>query len=209
LKNKQDSYKSILLNGIIFNNPTFVQLLGMCPALAISTSVTNAIGMGLSTMFVLVFSNLCISLLRKFVPSNIRIASYVIIIASFVTTVEMILAAFFPSISSALGIFIPLIVVNCIILARAESFASQNPVLPSVLDGFACGLGFTLSLTVIASVRELLGSGTLLGFNIFWASFKPAAIFLSPAGGFLTLGCLIALVNFISSKFNTKKEEVS
>ncbi|MBO7289758.1 MAG: electron transport complex subunit E, partial [Clostridia bacterium] len=152
---------NILKNGITTENPTFIQLLGMCPTLAVTTSLINAIGMGLSATFVLVFSNLVISLIRNFIPSKIRIASYIVVIAAFVSIIEMLLKAYLPSISDALGLFIPLITVNCIILARAESFASKNKPVPSIFDGLGMGLGFTLGLSVLGSVREILGAGTL------------------------------------------------
>ena len=186
--------------GIIENNPTLVQLLGMCPTLATSTSLLNAIGMGLSATLVLIGSNVVISLLRKLIPDKIRIAAYVVIIAGFVTIIDMLLQAFIPALSSSLGLFIPLIVVNCIILARAESFASKNKPLPSALDGLTMGLGFTCSLSVLSII---LGNGTILGFELFGGNI-PLSVIALPAGGFLSLGCLIALVQWLRSK--TKKE---
>lgn len=185
------------INGLLYENPTFVQLLGMCPTLATTTSVKNGVGMGLSATAVLILSNMLISLLRRIIPEKVRIAAYIVIIAAFVTIVEMCLNAYVPDIASQLGIFIPLIVVNCIILARAEAFASKNKVLPSVLDGAGMGLGFTAALTLISTVRELLGSGTILGITIYGDRLTPMAIFGMPPGGFLTLGCLIALINYI------------
>ena len=199
-QSKTSFYLQIIKDGIIFKNPTFIQLLGMCPTLAVTTSVINGVGMGLSATFVLVFSNLFISLLRKFIPAKIRIASYIVIIAGFVTVVEMVMKAYMQSLSESLGLFIPLIVVNCIILARAESFASKNEPIASALDGLASGLGFTLALTVISAVRELLGNGTLLGYNIMGEAFSPALLIILPAGGFLVLGFLIALVQYIMQK---------
>lgn len=203
---KENKYLSIFKEGVLTNNPTFVQLLGMCPTLATTTSVTNALGMGVAVMVVLMCSNLFISLVRKLIPAQIRIASYIVIISGFVTAVELVIKAFFPSIDAALGLFIPLIVVNCIILARAEAFASKNPPLPSVMDGFATGLGFTCALVCIAAVRELLGSGMLFasadgtgGVAIFGAWFTPITIFLLPSGAFLTLGFLIALVQKLTA----------
>lgn len=191
--------------GIITNNPIFVQLLGMCPTLATSTSVVNALGMGAAVTAVLTCSNLFISLVRKIIPKQIRIASYIVIISGFVTAVELLIKAFFPAIDASLGLFIPLIVVNCIILARAEAFASKNSPLPSVIDGIATGVGFTFALSCIAVVRELLGTGKLFaaadgtgGVDIFGAGYQPAAIFLLPAGAFLTLGFIIAAVQKIS-----------
>lgn len=199
-QSKTSFYLQIIKDGIIFKNPTFIQLLGMCPTLAVTTSVVNGVGMGLSATFVLIFSNLFISLLRKFIPAKIRIASYIVIIAGFVTVVEMVMKAYMQSLSESLGLFIPLIVVNCIILARAESFASKNEPIASALDGLASGLGFTLALTVISAVRELLGNGTLLGYNIMGEAFSPALLIILPAGGFLVLGFLIALVQYIMQK---------
>ena len=190
-----NKYLEQIKKGLIDENPTFVQFLGMCPTLAVTTSVSNAVGMGLSVTAVLICSNLFISLLRKFIPKEIRIASYIVIISGFVTAIELLLHAFLPSLYASLGIYIPLIVVNCIILARAEAFASKNPPLPSVVDGLAMGLGFTCSLTVIGSVREILGAGTWLGLPIPGIHAKPAVIFILPAGAFLTLGFLAALVN--------------
>ena len=191
--------------GIVTNNPIFVQLLGMCPTLATSTSVVNALGMGAAVTAVLTCSNLFISLVRKIIPKQIRIASYIVIISGFVTAVELLIKAFFPAIDASLGLFIPLIVVNCIILARAEAFASKNSPLPSVIDGIATGIGFTFALSCIAVVRELLGTGKLFaaadgtgGVDIFGAGYQPAAIFLLPAGAFLTLGFIIAAVQKIS-----------
>ena len=191
--------------GIVTNNPIFVQLLGMCPTLATSTSVVNALGMGAAVTAVLTCSNLFISLVRKIIPKQIRIASYIVIISGFVTAVELLIKAFFPAIDASLGLFIPLIVVNCIILARAEAFASKNPPVPSMIDGIATGVGFTFALSCIAFVRELLGTGKLFaaadgtgGIDVFGAGYQPAAIFLLPAGAFLTLGCIIAAVQKIS-----------
>ena len=198
-------YRDILKNGMINENPTFVQLLGMCPTLAVTTSVSNSIGMGLSATFVLMCSNLAISLVRKLVPNKIRIAAYVVIIATFVSIVEMLLKAYLPALSESLGMFIPLIVVNCIILARAESFAAKNSPIPSALDGIGMGLGFTGALTIIGAVRELLGNGTILGFSIFGGAYNPALIFILPPGAFLVLGTIIAVINMIGDKKNTKE----
>lgn len=191
-----------LKNGIINENPTFVQLLGMCPTLAVTTSLINAIGMGLSATFVLVCSNLVISLVRKFIPQKIRIASYIVIIAAFVSIIEMLLKAYLPSISSALGLFIPLIVVNCIILARAESFASKNSPTASMFDGLGMGLGFTLGLSVLGTVREILGNGTILGFDIFSGMYEPAIMFILPPGAFIVLGTILAIMNVVKDKKN-------
>ncbi len=188
-------FKKQLLDGILFKNPVFMQLLGMCATLAVTTSVSNAIGMGLSTTAVLVCSNIFISLLRNFIPKQIRIASYIVIISGFVTAVQLLIKAYLPELDKSLGLFIPLIVVNCIILARAESFASKNSVLPSAVDGLSMGLGFTFALILLSSVREIIGAGTFAGIRIFPESYEPAIIFILPSGAFLTLGCLIALMN--------------
>ena len=194
------------LNGLITENPTFVLLLGMCPTLAVTTGVTNAIGMGLSTAVVLTYSNIVISLLRNFIPNKIRIASYVVIIAGFVTIVQMLMNAYVPALAGSLGIYIPLIVVNCIILGRAEAFASKNNVLLSAFDGLGMGLGFTCALTLIASVREILGAGTFAGIRLFGEGFQPASIMILPPGAFLTLGILLAVINGISAKRKKSKE---
>ena len=184
--------------GIIDENPTFVQVLGMCPTLAVTTSLANGIGMGLSVTFVLTLSNMLVSLLRKLIPQKIRIAAYVVIIAAFVTIVEMILKAFLPSLSNSLGLFIPLIVVNCIILARAEAFASKNTVLKSAADGIGMGIGFTIALSIISAIREILGNGTILGISL--GITNPAVIMILPPGGFLTLGLLLGLINVIKNR---------
>lgn len=203
---KKKSLGSIFKDGLITNNPIFVQLLGMCPTLATTTSISNAIGMGAATTIVLMFSNLFISLLRKFIPKQVRIAAYIVIISGFVTTVELLIKAFFPALDASLGLFIPLIVVNCILLARAEAFASKNGPIRSMVDGLGTGLGFMMALVLVATVRELLGSGMLFagsdgtgGVQILGDWFSPATIFLMPTGAFLTLGCIIALVQKIRS----------
>lgn len=198
-------FKEALKNGIIVNNPCLVQLLGMCPTLATSTSMSNAIGMGLSATAVLICSNVVISMLRKFIPNKIRIASYIVIIAGFVTVVDMLIQAYLPSLSASLGLFIPLIVVNCIILARAESFASKNKPLPSALDGLSMGLGFTVALCALATVREILGSGSFFGFELFGGA-APISVFALPAGGFLALGFLIAGVQYFRARSEEKGE---
>ncbi len=179
-------------DGLLTQNPTLVLLLGMCPTLAVSTSIENGVGMGLCATLVLICSNAIIAALRKIIPDKIRIAVYVVVIAGFVTMVDLAMAAFLPSLSKSLGLFIPLIVVNCIILARAEAYASKNTVARSAIDGLTMGLGFTLALTCMSFVRELLGNGTLLGHEIV-PGYMPAQMLAMPAGGFLTLGCLIAL----------------
>lgn len=185
-------------NGIIDENPTFVQLLGMCPTLAVTTSLKNGIGMGLSVTFVLALSNMLISLLRKIIPQKIRIAAYVVIIATFVTVVDLVLKAYIPSLSASLGLFIPLIVVNCIILARAEAFASKNGVVKSAVDGIGMGLGFTIALSLISAIREILGNGTILDIPLGISS--PAIIMTLPPGGFLTLGIILGIMNVIKNR---------
>ena len=190
-----NKYVKQIKDSIVDQNPVLVQFLGMCPTLATTTSVSNAIGMGLAATAVLICSNVFISLLRKFIPKEIRIASYIVIISGFVTAVELLMKAFFTPLYDALGLYIPLIVVNCIILARAEAYASKNPVLPSAVDGLAMGLGFTAALILIASVREILGAGTWLGLRVTPAAYQPALIFILPAGAFLTLGLVSAAVN--------------
>ena len=202
---KQSGWKTFL-NGLITENPTFVLLLGMCPTLAVTTGVTNAIGMGLSTTAVLICSNMVISLLRNFIPGKIRIASYVVIIAGFVTVVQMLLNAYAPALSGSLGIYIPLIGVNCIILGRAEAFASKNSVGRSALDGLGMGLGFTCSLTLIASVREVLGAGSFAGISLFGEGFMPVSVMILPPGAFLTLGILLAVINGIANRRKRVKE---
>lgn len=191
-------------NGIIDENPTFRLVLGACPTLAVTTSAINGIGMGVSTMAVLIGSNVAVSMLRKFIPSKVRIPAYVTIIAGFVTIVQMLLKAYVPSIDKALGIFIPLIVVNCIILARAEAFASKNNVVASAIDGLGMGLGFTLSLFAIGAVREIFGNGSILGLQLFGEAANPALIMILPPGGFLTFGLIIGIMNRFTSVKITK-----
>lgn len=194
------NFVKIIKNGIINENPTFVQVLGMCPTLAVTTSAQNGMGMGLATTVVLMCSNIAISALRKVIPSKIRIPAYVLIIATFVTMVGMLLKAYVPALDKALGIFIPLIVVNCVILARAEGFAAKNNVGLSIADGIGCGLGFTIALTIMGGIREIFGNGSIFGLSLFGASFKPALIMILPPGGFLVLGLLLALFNKITVK---------
>lgn len=190
----------ILKNGLIDENPTFVQVIGMCPTLAVTSSAINGLGMGLSTALVLLCSNAVISLMRKIIPDKIRIPAFVVVIATFVTIVGLLLKAYVPTLDQALGLYIPLIVVNCIILARAESFASKNGAIASALDGIGMGLGFTLALTILGSVREIFGAGTLFGLSLFGASYQPALLFILPPGAFLTLGFLMAGFNKIRSR---------
>lgn len=207
MENNKYSIKNAFIEGLFTNNPTFVQLLGTCPTLAVTTTVENGFGMGISATAVLILSNLLISLLRKFIPKQVRIASYIVIISGFVTAVELLIKAFLPSLDESLGLFIPLIVVNCIILARAEAFASKNGPLPSMLDGLFMGLGFTFALTILGSIREILGSGTFLGFKIFGDGFVPITFFITSAGAFVTLGFVIAAVNAIRNKLSSKKNK--
>lgn len=194
------SLGKVFKNGIIDENPTFVQVIGMCPTLAVTSSAINGMGMGLSTAVVLACSNIVISLLRKVIPDKIRIPAFVVVIATFVTIVQMVLKAFVPSLDKALGLYIPLIVVNCLILARAEAYASKNGPVESAVDGMSMGLGFTLGLTILGAVREILGAGTIFGFAILGASYEPALLFILPPGAFLTLGFLMALFNKVVKK---------
>ena len=193
------SFGKNLKEGLFTDNPVLVQLIGLCPTLATTTSITNGIGMGLSATAVLICSNIVISLLRKIIPNKVRIAAYITVIAGFVTMVDLLLQAFIPSLSASLGTFIPLIVVNCIILGRAEAFASKNPVGKSALDGICMGLGFTFALICMSVVRELLGAGTIGGGAITVFS-QPATIMILPAGAFLTLGCIIAIMQKLLKK---------
>ena len=193
------SFGTNLKEGLFTDNPVLVQLIGLCPTLATTTSITNGIGMGLSATAVLICSNIVISLLRKIIPNKVRIAAYITVIAGFVTMVDLLLQAFIPSLSASLGTFIPLIVVNCIILGRAEAFASKNSVGKSALDGICMGLGFTFALICMSVVRELLGAGTIGGGAITVFS-QPATIMILPAGAFLTLGCIIAIMQKLLKK---------
>lgn len=190
----------IVLNGIIKNNPTFVLVLGMCPTLGTTTSAINGLGMGVATMAVLIMSNLVISLIKNLIPDKVRIPAFIVVIASFVTIIQMLMQAYVPSLYASLGVFIPLIVVNCIILGRAEAFASKNGALDSVLDGVGIGLGFTLSLTVIGAVRELLGSGAIFGMPMVEGDGIMPLIFILAPGGFIVLGYLMVLFNKIAKR---------
>lgn len=186
--------------GLIKENPNMVMLLGMCPTLAVTTMAVNGLGMGLSTTFVLVCSNIVISLLKKVIPQSVRLPAYIVIIAGFVTFVSLMLKAFLPDIYSSLGLFLSLITVNCIILGRAEMFASKNKVLPSIMDGLGMGLGFTLTLLLVGSIREIFGAGQWFGIDIMPEFLEPMTLFILPAGGFFVLGCVIAIVNRIMKK---------
>lgn len=194
------SYMREFIKGLIKENPTLVTLLGMCPTLAVTTMAVNGIGMGLATTFVLVCSNIVISLLKNVIPKAVRLPCFIVIIAGFVTLISFILQGYFPSLYSALGIFLSLITVNCIILGRAEAFASKNKLVPSILDGLGMGLGFTASLFTMGSIREILGSGSWMGIELPIISSNPVLIFIMPAGGFFVLGCVIALVNKIANR---------
>lgn len=202
-----NSFKERLNNGIVTENPIFVQVLAMCPTLAVTTNAENAVGMGLASTVVLIFSNMIISAIRKFIPDKIRIPAYIVIIASFVTIVDMLMQGYLPSLYSSLGIFIPLIVVNCIILGRAESYASKNKVLPSIFDAIGMGLGFTVALFAIGAFRELLGAGQIFGYQIMKESFKPASIMILAPGAFFTVGALMTLINYINIKKANKTGE--
>lgn len=201
--------KSRLVNGLFRENPTFVLMLGMCPTLAVTTSAINGLGMGLTTMVVLALSNMIISLLRNIIPDKVRIPAFIVIIASFVTMMELLLEGFLPSLYDALGIYIPLIVVNCIILGRAEAYASKNPVLPSLFDGIGMGLGFSFALTCIGAVRELIGSGKVFGFAVMPSSYVPCAIFVMAPGAFFVLAGLTALQNKIKIAGEKKGKDMS
>lgn len=185
------------VNGVRAENPVLKLVLGLCPALAVSTSVFNALGMGVAATFVLTGSNFVVALLRNFIPSRVRIPAFIVVIASFVTIADLSIAALSPELYEALGIFIPLIVVNCIILARAEAFAAKNPVTQAVSDGLGMGLGFTLSLLLLGAIREVLGNGTVLGHPLFGESFSPVIVLILPAGSFLVLGGLVAIFNLL------------
>lgn len=199
------NYPAQLKSGILDQNPTLVQLLGMCPTLATTTSLSNAFGMGMAATAVLICSNVFISLLRRFIPKQVRIAAYIVIVSGFVTAVELLMRTYLVSLYRSLGLFIPLIVVNCIILARAEAFASKNPPLPSAMDGLSMGLGFTFALCILGTVRELLGSGSLLGHRILPEAYPDMVIFILPAGAFLTLGFTIAAVQKIRNTVEEKR----
>lgn len=197
--------KGIVFNGIVTENPTFRLVLGMCPTLAITTTVSNGLGMGLAATFVLICSNLVISLLRNFIPDKIRIPAFIVVIATFVTIVQLLLQAFIPALYESLGVFIPLIVVNCIIFARAESFASKNPPLESACDGLGMGLGFTLAITLLSAIRELLGSGALLGIQVMPDGYQPMAIITQAPGGFIMLGLLMVVMNSLFKAYDRRR----
>ena len=195
----------IFRDGIINDNPIFVQLIGMCSTLAVSTNVVNSVAMGAAVIAVLVGSNLVISILRNVIPDKIRIPAFVVVIATFVTIVEMFMKAYAPPIYEALGIFLPLIVVNCIILARAEAFASKNGIVASIVDGIGMGIGYTIALVVLGAIREIFGAGTFLGMQVLPASYQPAGIFVMPPGAFILLGILIGVFNLARRKKSSSK----
>ena len=200
MSNKKQSLGRVFMNGVLSENPTFRLVLGLCPTLAVTTSAINGVGMGLAAMFVLLGSNIVVSALRKVIPDKVRIPSFIVIICTFVTIVQLLMHAYLPALYESLGIFIPLIVVNCIILARAEAFASKNGVVASAVDGLGMGLGFTLALTLIGCIRELLGNGSVFGISVLGAAYEPMLLTVLPAGGFLVFGLLLGIINAISNK---------
>jgi len=193
---------SYFTNGLIKNNPTFVLVLGACPTLAVTTAAVNGLGMGAATTFVLVCSNLLIALLKNVIPDKVRIAAFILIIATFVTIVDLVMKAYTPDLYNTLGIFIPLIVVNCIILGRAEAFAQKNRVFPAILDGLGMGLGFTLAITLLASIRELLGNGSIFNVRLIAEEIPTILLFILPPGAFITYGYLIAMMNRLRVKYS-------
>ena len=208
---KEQSLRGVFVNGILNENPTFRLVLGTCPTIAVTTAAINGVGMGLAATFVLIGSNVVISLLRKFIPDKVRIPCFIVVICTFVTMIQMLMQAFLPSLYESLGIFIPLIVVNCIILARAEAFASKNGVLASAVDGAGMGLGFTMALTLIGSIRELIGNGTLFDMQILPTGYQPMLLLVLAPGGFIVFGLILGIVNAITAKIDAnrvKKEEV-
>lgn len=201
---KKQNFFSVFFNGMVTENPTFTLMLGMCPTLAITTAGSNGVCMGLATTAVLVCSNLFISLLRNFIPEKVRIPSFIVVIASFVTMIDLFMKAYLPDLSASLGMYIPLIVVNCIIFARAESFAFKNPPVLSIADGLGMGLGFTFAITLLSCIREVLGNGTIFGATVMPAGYQPMAIMLQVPGGFVTLGLLLIGVNALRKLFEKK-----
>lgn len=207
MEQNRKSLSSVFLGGVITENPTFRLVLGTCPTMAVTTSAINGVGMGAAATFVLIGSNVVISLLRNFIPDKIRIPAFIVVICTFVTMVQMLMQAFVQELYASLGMFIPLIVVNCIILARAEAFASKNPVLPSAVDGLGMGLGFTIAITLMGAIRELIGSGTVFGISVFGASYEPMLLLVLPAGGFLVFGLMLASINIITGKFEARRAQ--
>ena len=203
---KKKSLGSVFMDGLLFQNPILVQMLGVCSSLAVTTSLVNALGMSAAVIVVLVCSNIAISLLRKIIPDQVRIVSYIVVIAGFVTIVDLLMQAYLPSLADSLGIFIPLVVVNCIILARAEAFASKNGILASAADGLGMGLGYSWVICVIAFVRELIGSGTVFGYEVFGGYYQPSSLFILPAGAFIVLGSTIAVYQAVRNRIAAGKE---
>lgn len=206
-KDNKKSLSGVFMNGIITENPTLRLVLGTCPTLAVTTSAINGVGMGLAATFVLIGSNAVISLLRNIIPDKVRIPAFIVVICTFVTMIQMLMQAFVPSLYDSLGMFIPLIVVNCIILARAEAFASKNSVLPSIVDGAGMGLGFTLAITVMGCIRELIGNGTIFGLNVFGSGYEPMLLLVLAPGGFLIFGLMLGVSNLITQHNEKKKED--
>ena len=208
LKNEK-SLSGVFVNGLLNENPTFRLVLGTCPTIAVTTAAINGVGMGLAATFVLIGSNAVISLLRRVIPDKVRIPCFIVVICTFVTMIQMLMQAFLPSLYDSLGIFIPLIVVNCIILARAEAFASKNGVIASVVDGAGMGIGFTAALTLIGCIRELLGSGTVFGLSVLGAGYaaNPMLLFVLAPGGFITFGLLLGIINTITDKIAARRAE--
>ena len=206
-ESNKPTMRGVFINGVLNENPTFRLVLGTCPTLAVTTSAINGIGMGLAATFVLVCSNIVVSCVRKLIPDKARIPAFIVIIATFVTIVQMVMQAFLPSLYDALGLFIPLIVVNCIILARAEAFASKNGPLISAVDGLGMGLGFTCSITLIGIIRELIGNGSVFGISLLGASYQPMLLFVLAPGGFITYGLVLGIINAITAHRQAKNPE--
>ena len=200
MSEKKPNVGKIFLNGVITENPTFRLVLGTCPTLAVTTSAINGLGMGAAATFVLLGSNIVISALRKIIPDKVRIPAFIVVICMFVTIIQLVMQAYLPSLYESLGIFLPLIVVNCIILGRAEAFASKNPVVASAFDGLGMGVGFTLALTLIGCIRELLGNGSVFGIDLMGASYQPMLLMILPAGGFLVFGTLLGIINALTNR---------
>ena len=205
MHDKKVSFRGVFVNGILNENPVFRLVLGVCPTLAATTSATNGLGMGLAATFVLLGSNIVIAMLRNIIPDKVRIPAFIVVISTFVTIVQMLIQAFVPALYDALGLFIPLIVVNCIILARAEAFASKNTVLVSAVDGLGIGIGFTGALILIGAIREIIGSGTIFGNTLFGASFEPMLLAVMAPGGFILFGLILGIVNAVVNRVSTRK----
>ena len=204
MRNQEKTMRGVFINGVLNENPTFRLVLGVCPTLASTTNAINGLGMGAAATFVLLGSNIVISLLRNFIPDKVRIPAFIVVISTFVTIVQMLIQAFVPALYDALGLFIPLIVVNCIILARAEAFACKNSVLHSAADGLGMGAGFTLALILIGMVREVLGNGSVFGINVLGAGFEPMLLAIMAPGGFIVFGLVLGIVNSIVNKIGKR-----